>query len=241
VAVNAPLLLPMEIGEGETAHREVYQRLREALLAGQLPPGQPISIRYLAQMLAVSTTPVREALRRLEADRAVVSGANRTLTVPLLSLADLREIRNIRLALEGLATEEAAGLVSGAELDELERQCVAMDAAAASHDFDGYLQSNWRFHRVIYGASRSDLLMAMIESLWLRVGPYIRLALPRQGHLRHSMSCHWTALAALRRRDPAAARAAIGDDISGAADDLGRLLVDRQAPAGGDTIERNRT
>jgi DNA-binding GntR family transcriptional regulator len=112
VAVNAPLLLPMEIGEGETAHREVYQRLREALLAGQLPPGQPISIRYLAQMLGVSTTPVREALRRLEADRAVVSGANRTLQpYPLLSLADLREIRNIRLALEGLATEEAAGLV----------------------------------------------------------------------------------------------------------------------------------
>ena len=44
--MNAPLLLPMEIGEGATAHREVYQRLREALLAGQLPPGQPISIRY---------------------------------------------------------------------------------------------------------------------------------------------------------------------------------------------------
>ena len=68
MAVNAPLMLSMGIGEGATAHREVYQRLREALLAGQLPPGQPISIRYLAQMLAVSTTPVREALRRLEAD-----------------------------------------------------------------------------------------------------------------------------------------------------------------------------
>ena len=238
MAVNAPLLLPMEIGEGATAHREVYQRLREALLAGQLPPGQPISIRYLAQMLAVSTTPVREALRRLEADRAVVSGANRTLTVPLLSLADLREMRKIRLALEGLATEEAAALVSETELEELGRLCSRMDAAAASHDFDGYLQSNWRFHRVIYGASRSDLLMAMIEGLWLRVGPFIRLALPRPGHLQHSMSCHWTALAALRRRDPAAARAAISEDISGAADDLGRLLADRRPPVGGETIGR---
>lgn len=238
MAVNAPLLMPMEIGEGATAHREVYQRLREALLAGQLPPGQPISIRYLAQMLAVSTTPVREALRRLEADRAVVSGANRTLTVPLLSLADLREIRNIRLALEGLATEEAAALVSEPELDELERLCARMDNAVASDDFDGYLQSNWRFHRAIYGASRSDLLMAMIEGLWLRVGSFIRLALPRPGHLQHSMSCHWAALAALRHRDPAAARAAISDDISGAAEDLTRLLADRQGPVDGETIER---
>lgn len=236
--MNAPLLLPMEIGEGATAHREVYQRLREALLTGQLPPGQPISIRYLAQILAVSTTPVREALRRLEADRAVVSGANRTLTVPVLSLADLREMRNIRLALEGLATEEAAVLVSEAEFDELERLCACMDAAVASDDFDGYLQSNWRFHRVIYGASRSELLMAMIEGLWLRVGPFIRLALPRPGHLQHSMACHCTALTALRHRDPAAARAAISDDISGAADDLGRLLADRQPPADGETIER---
>jgi DNA-binding GntR family transcriptional regulator len=115
-----------------------------------------------------------------------------------------------------------------------------MEAAVASHDFDGYLQSNWRFHRAIYGASRSELLLAMIEGLWLRVGPFIRLALPRQGHLQHSMSCHWTALAALRHRDPAAARAAISDDISGAADDLGRLLVDRQAPVDGETIGRER-
>jgi hypothetical protein len=60
----------------------------------------------------------------------------------------------------------------------------------------------------------------MIEGLWLRIGPFIRLALPRSGHLRHSMACHWTALAALRRRDAAASRAAISDDISGAADDL---------------------
>lgn len=237
--MNAPVLRPMELGEGATVHREVYQRLREALMTGQLRPGQAVSIRYVAQLLAVSTTPVREALRRLEADRAVVSGANRTLTVPLLSAGDLREMRNIRLALEGLATEEAAVLVSEAELADLERLCSRMDAAVAADDFDGYLKANWRFHRVIYGASRSELLLAMIEGLWLRVGPFIRLALPRPAHLQHSMACHWAALEALKRRDAAAARAAIIDDISGAADDLVRLLAADQPPQGGTTTERN--
>lgn len=240
MAVNAPVLRPMELGQGATAHREVYQRLREALMTGQLRPGQPISIRYLAQMLAVSTTPVREALRCLEADRALVSGANRTLTVPMLSPADLREMRNIRLALEGLATEEAATLISAAELADLERLCLGMDAAVDADDFDGYLRSNWRFHREIYGASRSELLLAMIEGLWLRVGPFIRLALPRPAHLQHSMACHWAALEALRRRDAAAARAAIVDDISGAAGDLGRLLAADQPPAVGGTAKKER-
>lgn len=238
--MNPPILRPMELGQGATAHREVYQRLREALMTGKLRPGQPISIRYIAQMLAVSTTPVREALRRLEADRALVSGANRTLTVPMLSPADLHEMRNIRLALEGLATEEAATLISDAELAELERLCLGMDAAVDAEDFDGYLKSNWRFHREIYGASRSELLLAMIEGLWLRVGPFIRLALPNPAHLQHSMACHWAALEALRCRDAAASRAAISDDISGAADDLGQLLCERQRLVDGETIERER-
>jgi DNA-binding GntR family transcriptional regulator len=226
--VNAPSLRPVELGEGATAHREVYQQLREALMSGQFRPGQPISIRYLVQMLGVSATPVREALRRLEADRALVSGANRTLTVPELSLSDLRELRNIRLALEGLATMEAAALVSQAEVASLERLCAAMEQAIAADDFDGYLAANWRFHRVIYGAARSQLLLSMIEGLWLRVGPFIRLALPGPEHTEHSMACHRAALKALRTGDAEAARAAIVADISGAADDLARLLVARQ-------------
>lgn len=223
--MTPPTLAPVALGEGATARREVYRRLREALMAGQLRPGQPISIRYLSQALGVSTTPVREALRQIEADRALVSGANRTLTVPQLSAADLREIRNIRLALEGLATEQAAGLVSEGELYELDRLCETMDTAAREDDFDAYLQRNWRFHRIIYEAARSDLLLGMIENLWLRIGPFIRLALPRPAHLQHSMCCHRAALVALKGRDAAAARAAIVKDIVGAAEDLEHLLA----------------
>lgn len=208
----------------ETVGTQVYRLLRGALISGHFRPGQPISIRYLTDQLGVSGTPAREALKRLEAEQALVKGPNRVLTVPLLDRAALRDLRDIRAALEGLAAERSVDHLTEREIDAVARRCEEMDAAVASQDTDRYLNANWAFHRTVYEGAQSELLIKMIEGLWMRIGPFFRLVLPSQEHMAKSMRCHRDVLDALRRRDKVAARAAIAADIVGAADDLEPLL-----------------
>ncbi|MFP4538543.1 MAG: GntR family transcriptional regulator [Dichotomicrobium sp.] len=213
--------------DGRTVQRQVYAKLRWALLSGQYRPGEGISIRKLADAFNTSMTPVREALRRLESEGGLVEGGNRMLSVPRATLASLQELYKVRLALEGLATEEAAEQITDAELETVAGVCAEMQRAAEAFDVSTYLDSNWRFHAAIYGAARSPLLLGMIEGLWLRAGPMIALV-PGPEHFERSMPSHWAALRALQRRDGPAARTAIEQDLKDAANDLAGLLADDQ-------------
>jgi len=217
------MLTACDPGDRRTVQRQVYDKLRWALMSGRFRPGEGISIRRLAAAFNTSMTPVREALRRLESEGGLVEGANRMLSVPRADLAALHELYNVRLALEGLATEEAADLITEAELARVERFCAAMEQAARAFDVASYLENNWRFHAAIYEAARSRLLLDMIEGLWLRAGPMIRLV-PDRGHFEHSMRRHWAALDALKRRDGARARVEIEGDLNEAAQDIARIL-----------------
>ena len=87
---------------------QVYDSLRDALTAGRFTPGQKLSFRFVAGTLGVSMTPVREAVRRLVAEGAFEMRPNRSVRVPLMTRDKILELRDIRLELEGLATEKAA-------------------------------------------------------------------------------------------------------------------------------------
>ena len=102
------MLVKLEAGAVSAVNEQVYEMLRRSLMSGYFKPGQPISIRYLTETLGVSATPAREAIKRLQAEHALVIGPNRTPSVPVLTREDLRDLRDIRLALEGMATERAA-------------------------------------------------------------------------------------------------------------------------------------
>jgi DNA-binding GntR family transcriptional regulator len=225
------MLIACDPNDQRTVQRQVYDQLRWALMSGSFRPGEGISIRRLAAAFNTSMTPVREALRRLESEGGLVEGTNRMLSVPRTDLAALHELYNVRLALEGLATENAAELITEPELDRVERACAGMQEAADAGDIATYLENNWRFHAAIYGAARSRLLLDMIEGLWLRAGPMIRLV-PGPGHFEQSMRSHWAALKALRRRDGKAARSAIERDLDDAAHDIAHTV---RAANNGDT------
>jgi len=154
---------------------------------GHLKPGQAISIRYICDQLGVSATPAREAIKRLQAERALVVGANRAPTVTVPSREDLRDLRDIRLSLEGLATEKAVSRITQEGIVELESHCQGMFDSIAQDNLDGYLENNGAFHRVIYSAAQSELMMNIIETLWMRSGPLIRPALDTKEHMSHSM------------------------------------------------------
>lgn len=199
----------------------VYQQLRHALMTGLFDPGQTLTVAVLAEGCRVSQMPVREALRRLAAEKAVEIAASGSARVPAVSPARLADLCRARREVEGFAAELAAAQVTAAGL-------AAVEAAAAAHaaargDLLALLAHNRDFHFALYRASGSEVLTGIIETLWLRFGPYMRLLTLHLGpgfepgfdapRPEVGFRFHEAALRALRARDPAAARAAIAADI----------------------------
>ncbi|QRF68606.1 GntR family transcriptional regulator [Ponticoccus alexandrii] len=121
--------------------------------------------------------PVREAVRRLVAEKAITQSSNRAFTVPLLSPDELNELVELRLYLETFAARSACGRIDADSLRSLMALNGRMRAQLEEHDKRGALQSNQAFHFTLYRAGASTVLMDMIELLWLRCGPYLAAAL----------------------------------------------------------------
>jgi DNA-binding GntR family transcriptional regulator len=222
----------------ETLQEQAYNKLREALMSGHFIPGQSITLRATAEALGTSPMPVRDALRRLAIEHALVARPNRTLGVPEMTYASLTELREVRMALEGLAAEKAAGLATPEETVVVEEYYQRMTTAASAGDPGEYMRANWAFHAAIYRASRSQLLVSLIEPTWMRIGPYVRLMLPDRRSLIDSMGNHLLALQGLRQRDPALARRAIQQDIFDSAQGLANMLRAREEARGGEDTAR---
>jgi DNA-binding GntR family transcriptional regulator len=218
-------LPPLEPVAHSPMHEMVYDRIREAFASGQVVPGQRIVIRDLARALGTSMMPVRDALRRLEAENAVVLTNGRTLAVPSLSAKDYEELCMIRVALESLAAQEAAKNITAAELDEVVRFADLGDEAAGAGDPAATSMYNRHFHWAVNAASHRPLLIRIIESLWLRVGPQISYSVQfdvQGGDVIHSAyHPHRQVIAALRNGDGASAATAMAYDISRA----GQIIV----------------
>jgi DNA-binding GntR family transcriptional regulator len=223
-ATAADLSVLAPVGR-ETLQDQVYLQLRQALMAGRFQPGQALTLRSVAEALGVSHMPVRGALQRLEAEGALnAQFTRRTLNIPELRIVEMEELRDIRVELEGLATERAAKNVTKAELIEIGKRVERMQAAAEAGDVEGYILENWGFHTAVYKASHMSQLQGLVDGLWLRIGPYVRLMLPDRESMLASMPNHHEIFAALQRRDAKAARKSIAADISECAESLRGML-----------------
>jgi DNA-binding GntR family transcriptional regulator len=229
---RASAVLPFAPAPRETLQDYVYQRVKELILAGDIAPGQSVTINSLAEAFAVSHMPVREALRRLIAERALTVITGRSVGLPALSIERLEDLRRVRLEVEGLATEWATSKLAPADHDTLAALVATMTRADAENDVKAYLHANRDFHFGIYRAAGSETLMSIIESLWLQISPYFNL-LHASGDYERANREHGTIAAALQRRDAKAARAAIIADIDGAAVTLRQILSPSAERSGG--------
>jgi DNA-binding GntR family transcriptional regulator len=140
-----------------------YSTIRRQILEGSLRPGQTIDQEALAAELGVSTTPIREALRRLESEQLTLSRAHRETVVTPYSRTLLDETYNVRLALDPFA----AGLA--AENASAEEQAVIrelLDHHPESGDQVLYLHYNRELHRSIYRSAGNSVLARTLDSLW---------------------------------------------------------------------------
>jgi DNA-binding GntR family transcriptional regulator len=221
-------LPPFEPVRHQTLREHAYAEIRTALMTGRFEPGQRVTIRGLADALGISPTPVREAVRRLAAEGAIEAEPNRWMNVPLLTADNLRELKTIRLALEGLATALAARRMTDAEVEALRARDAAIVALRGSGDVKAMITRIHQFHFSIYRASGMPRLVEIIEGLWLRNAPYVNLLFPgytdkERGRLRART------LAAIARHDAAGAQRSMEADVGQAADYLIRLLRTREA------------
>ena len=193
-------------------HEATYRRLRDMVLFGDLAPGQRVTIQGLTVMLGAGMTPVREAIRRLTAEGALILHENRRVSVPVLTAPQVAELGFARLAIEPHLAELAAARVDDALLAALAAIDAQVDTAIAQGDVGAYLEANYRFHFALYERAAAPILTNLAQGLWLRFGPSLRLVIIGQGNIGPDR--HKDALAALRLRAGKAAAAAIHGDIA---------------------------
>lgn len=200
----------------ESIQHRIYSELRNALMTGAFVPGRPMPIQELADSFGTSTMPVREALRRLVAEQALQIQRNRTVVVPPLTEERLNDILQVRKVVEGSAVELAAPSIEKKTIDELEKLCGEIEKAAIKKQTRDYLIKNRDFRFIIYRHAKSAVILPIVESLWLQIGPFLNL-LYFEGKMDSNVEYYVELIAALRRGDAAGARAALDADMEVAA------------------------
>ena len=179
---------------------------------GDLIPGQPVTIQGLTDSLGVGMTPVREAIRRLISDGALVFQGNRRVSVPLLSGDDVQQMIFARKSIESELSRRATANLKSRDIDQLERIDLRLDRTIADGDVSGYLRQNHAFHEMLYSYADAPILNDLADRLWLRFGPSLRVVCGRFG-TRSLPDRHKDIIAALRAQDADKAALATAQDI----------------------------
>jgi DNA-binding GntR family transcriptional regulator len=194
------------------SHEVTYSRLRDMILFGHLAPGAPVTIQGLIADLGAGMTPVREAIRRLTAEGALLPQGNRRVAVPQMSAEMLDQVAFARLAIEPNLAARAASRLKPAQIDRLEAIDAKVNRAINAGNLPDYLAANHAFHFALYEAADAPVLLDLAQSLWLRAGPSLRVVIDRFGR-EAAPDLHREALAAMRAQDGKALAAAIERDI----------------------------
>ena len=193
------------------------------LMIGEFRPGESVSIRTLARRLQCGAMPVREAVTRLIAEQALQMLPNRQVIVPRMTHRKFAELFEVRRMLEGMAAEAGSKNADQTLIDRLEHHHHELLEALEDDDPARILEKNKDFHFALYLAANSEVLMPMIEGLWMQAGPFLFLSLSFR-KTSWQASQHAVTLEAVRRRDHAGVRRAIENDI-----DLGAEILMQKA------------
>ncbi|NIA70440.1 GntR family transcriptional regulator [Pelagibius litoralis] len=219
-------LMPRPVENGHVLRDQVYADISNALMMGHYVPGQKLVIRQLAESYGTSLTPVRECLGRLVAEGVLEGEAKRSVRVPRMTSARVRELRDIRLAVEGLAAARAAERITLDEVARLRIIASEIIAAREREDIATDVAKLGEFQFGVYRASAMPNLVRIIESLWLQTGPYLRLLFPNYIQTVTASRGDWRGrlCAALETRDVEVARREIEADVGEALEYLITLV-----------------
>ena len=195
--------------EKRTIRERVYTHLREVIIAGEILPGQEITLRNLSAQFGVSIAPVREALFQLESEKVVVRRDNRDYRVNFLTASQFKEVYLIRRMIEPRLGEQACLVRPDACVADLGQ--ILQRMKASMNDMKKYILYNHEFHFRIYREAAMPILLEIVNGLWARLGPYLSINVKSDPR---SLAIHKDMFRAVADRDPRAFRRSLVSDMS---------------------------
>jgi DNA-binding GntR family transcriptional regulator len=185
-----------------TIQEQVYDELFQAIVSGQLPPGERLDIRKIAGHMNISQNPVREALSRLEGAGFVTRQARKGIIVNELSRKNLRDFFKVKFILESSAIEAAARQRTEASIERLNE--IHESFLQTDKDVNEFLAINWDFHFTIYRQARNPVLVQLITWVWNRISPYRYswISNPKSFSHENFIVTHQGILDGMKRGDP---------------------------------------
>ena len=193
--------------------QDAYQRIISEIRNGTLLPGDRLTETDLATRLGISRTPVREAIRLLEADGLVTHTPRRGATIRALGHAEISELYDMRAVLEGAAAQFAARAASEVELNELES--IHNEMCTAQNAEDRYIL-NRQFHAALLDSARNRFLIKAVGANQKTLLILGRSTMEDDGRADRALSEHAEILTALKTRDPERAGTAMHRHIEAA-------------------------
>jgi DNA-binding GntR family transcriptional regulator len=208
---------------------DVFNKLRDLILNGEIAAGQLITVQALSDAFGVSAMPIREALQRLVAAQALTTISGRSIGIPPLTRERLLDLTRTRLVIEGAAAEWAVDRVTPAILARLEQLASEMRSSVRDQDVKRFLRHNREFHFTIYKLAGSESAYTIIEGLWLQVAPYFH-HLYKLNRYAKASDDHDMILKALKTGDQQGAGDGVRADIRSGSELLLGLLAESAIP-----------
>jgi DNA-binding GntR family transcriptional regulator len=209
-----------------TKNAYAYEQVRLRIMNGELVPGQPLAQSKLAAELGVSLTPMREALRRLDAEGLVSIDAHKNACVAALTDTEARNLFTVRERLDPMAAALAAEHRTESDIAAIKTAAAAMKPLNKGTDLEA-LGAHRAFHRAIYRASHNELLINILESLWDKADRYRQIGLKERhdsaAEIKRIDAEHRNIMKAVIDGDAVAAEAAMTAHVRGS---LGRRAID---------------
>ncbi|CUH43338.1 GntR family transcriptional regulator [Ruegeria atlantica] len=195
------------------AHDLVYRALRSRIMHGDIASGQALTLRGIGKEFDVSMTPAREAVRRLVAEGALFLSSSGRVSTPELTNDRIEELAALRALLEVELASRALPRAHMALIDRLQSINMTVAEMVTKRDAVGYIRSNLEFHRTLYLRAQAPAMLAIVETVWLQLGPTMRAL---YGRLRRTEPPHYHKLiiAALKAGDEPGLRLAVRSDVT---------------------------
>ncbi len=208
------------------SQKEIYDKLKTAIIYGELSPGEKLSEMDLAKKMAVSRTPIREAFRQLQTEGYITVIANRGAFVGKLPVEEIEEIYDIVSLLEGYAAGVAAKIVTQSDLKELEKLQKQLVDCVKKRNYHDYIKNNTAWHDLIVRLSGNRTLAKLTTELRMRIYRYRLMSVTIPGYLEEYVSYHRNIINAFKKKNSMLAREHMRKHVDFVKEKLVRFMRD---------------
>lgn len=203
----------IKLNDYQPLREVVFTTLREAIILGEIKPGERLMEVQLAEKIGVSRTPIREAIRKLELEGLVNMIPRKGAHVARLSVKDIIDVLEVRASLDGLATSLAAERINNDELKELKNIQKQFENYVEKNNLTSIVKKDVEFHDIIYNASKNEKLIQILNNLREQVYRFRVIHLKDVSSTKEVIKEHMEIYNALSKKDPKAAKEAAKSHI----------------------------